>query len=118
MYKEAIGECEASLNLLRKRQPEAFAAQGCGWVYAMAGHRREALEIAAKLEKETGGDDRTIQLAHIYDALGDLNRALAFLSKAYEKRSPSLPGQWFSPMNSDRLKADPRFQELIRRYRR
>jgi hypothetical protein len=81
----------------------------------MAGRRREALDIARRLEQDRGGDDRTIQLAHIYDALGDHNRALTFLSTAYEKRAPELPSQWFDPRNSDLLRADPRFRELIRR---
>jgi tetratricopeptide (TPR) repeat protein len=114
-YKEATAECETSLAIVRKRQPETFAAQGCGWVDAMAGRRREALEIAHNLETMQAGDDRSIQLAHIYDALGDSNRALAFLSKAYEERADNLPNQWYTPLISDRLRADPRFQELIRR---
>ena len=115
MYEEATAQCETALAIVRKRQPEAFAAQGCGWVYAMAGRRREALEIAHNLEKQLAGDDTSIQLAHIYDALGDYNRALAFLSKAYEERADHLPNQWYTPMISDRLRAAPRFQELIRR---
>jgi tetratricopeptide (TPR) repeat protein len=115
MHSEAIRECETALELLQKRQPAALWAQGCGWVYASAGRRREALEIAKKLEKAPGGRDRSIQLAHIYDALGDSDRALEFLARAYKQRSADLPTRWMHPMISDRLRADPRFQELIRR---
>ncbi len=114
-YREAIAECETALAIVRKRQPEAVTAQGCGWVYAIAGRQREALEIAHHLEKKQAGDDGSIQLAHIYDALGDRTHALAVLSKAYDEHAKALPNQWRSPMVSDELKADPRFQALIRR---
>jgi len=111
MHSEAIAECEKSLALLRKQQPEAVTVESCGWVYAVAGRQREALSIARALEK----NDQTIPTAHIYDALGDRTRALAFLSKAFDQHAEALPNQWRSPMLSDELKADPRFQELIRR---
>ena len=108
MFEEAIAECETALNLLRNEEPQAPEANNCGWVYATAGRRREALAIARNLK-------HTRELAHLYDALGDDNRALAFLSKAYDERAYNLPNQWFNPMLSDRLKSDPRFQEIIRR---
>ncbi len=114
MYPEAIRECEIALARLQQKQPEAFTVGGCGWVYATAGRRREALEVAQQLEKG-GGGERWIQLAHTYDALGDRERALALLTRAYERHAALLPRQWFTPMLSDGIKADPRFQELIRR---
>ena len=49
------------------------------------------------------------------DALGQRERALQFLQKAYDNRGSNLPRQWKSPMLSDGMKSDPRFQELIRR---
>jgi TolB-like protein/DNA-binding winged helix-turn-helix (wHTH) protein/Tfp pilus assembly protein PilF len=114
MYQEAIAECETSLALLRQKQPEAVTIPSCGWVYATAGRRREALDIARKLEKKPG-DEGFIPVAHTYDALGDRERALAFLNKAYGERAVLLPRQWSSRMLSDAMKSDPRFQELIRR---
>jgi TolB-like protein/DNA-binding winged helix-turn-helix (wHTH) protein len=115
MHQEAIRECETSLALRQKREPNAFYVEGCGPVYAMAGRRREALEFANKLETAGEGPHRFIQIAHIYDALGDSDRALAYLSKAYAEREAKLPEQLYNPTISDRLRADPRFQELIRR---
>jgi TolB-like protein/DNA-binding winged helix-turn-helix (wHTH) protein len=115
MHPEAVNECDMSLALLRKRQPEAITAPGCGWVYALAGRRSEALKIAGALDQDHTAEGGLIHRSHIYDALGDRTNALATLARAYEEREPNLPRQWFSPMVSDGLRADPTFQDLVRK---
>ncbi len=113
MFPEAIEECETSLVRLQQKQPDAIVVS-CGWVYGKAGRRSEALAIARKLEERRGEAD-SVALAHTYDAVGEHERALASLTKAYEAHDGHLPRQWTSPMMSDEMKADPRFQELIRK---
>ena len=114
MFSEAIEECETALARLQQKQPEAAVVDSCGWVYAAGGRRAEALEIARRIETKRA-EGASIAAAHIYDALGDRERALGILTQAYESHDPQLPRQWLSPMLSDEIKADPRFQELIHR---
>lgn len=78
---------------------------------AASGQRDEAIKIADELRskaEQLASADANIAL--IYVALGDDNQAMAYLSKAYDKRfNPSIllrPG-W------DRLRADVRFKQLL-----
>ncbi len=107
MFPEAITECDTALALLRQKEPEAVAAPDCGWVYAMAGRRRQALEIARTLDYRG--------VAHIYDALGERDKALEWLERAYRSHDLWVPRLWNVPIVSAELRADPRFQELMRR---
>jgi DNA-binding winged helix-turn-helix (wHTH) protein/tetratricopeptide (TPR) repeat protein len=114
MYPQAISQCDTALALIRRKQPGALVAPSCEWVYALSGRRVEALALARRIEVE-GNGRRNLRVAHVYDALGDRARALRYLQKAYDQRAGSLATQWRSPMFSDEIKADPRFQDLIRR---
>lgn len=114
MFPDAIRECETALAKLQQKQPDARVVASCGWVYAAAGRRNEALEIARQLEANRG-EGASIAAAHAYDALGDHERALEVLTAAYKDHDARLPRQWLSPMLSNEIKADTRFQELIRR---
>jgi TolB-like protein/DNA-binding winged helix-turn-helix (wHTH) protein/tetratricopeptide (TPR) repeat protein len=115
MFGEAISECDTSLALMRRTQPEAVAAVECGWVYGLAGRHRQALEIARQLQKSAGEVENYTIVAHIYDAVGQRDKAFAWLEKAYKDRDPWLPRQWNMPFVSDELRADLRFQELMSR---
>lgn len=66
-------------------------------------------------ERIRKGEHRTItDLAALYAWLGEKDAALAWLEKAYEERDP-----WLMDINTrvefDSLRADPRFQDLVRR---
>lgn len=114
-FGEAISECDTSLALMRQTQPEAVAANECGWVYGLVGRHRQALEIARQLEKSADEAQNYTIVAHIYDAVGQRDNALEWLEKAYKNHDPWLPRQWAMPMVSEELRADPHFQELMRR---
>ena len=109
-----IGE-DLALALMRRTQPDDVAANECGWVYGLAGRHRQALEIARQLEKSADEAENYTIVAHIYDAVGQRDRALGWLAKAYNNHDPWLPRQWTMPMVSDQLRADARFQDLMRR---
>ena len=89
-----------------------------GMVYAAAGDRRRAREVLTELEQRArDGYISAINIAAIHAQLGDKNKALEWLEKAYEERSPMLfaveYGYFGQPFDS--LKTDPRFVDLLRR---
>lgn len=118
MYADGVRECDTANDLLRQKHPDQFV-DDCGWVYALGGRRKQALEIAHRLEHSLQSSDdeyRFGTLARIYDALGDRDRALGFLKM--DLRHPYSDAEMDKgPSFSDELKADPRFQELARQVR-
>ena len=87
-----------------------------GFAYGMAGRRREALEILARLDKASR--DRFVSpqsFAVVHLGLGDREKALAWLEKAYDQHAFEVLG--FSGEIFDHLRDDPRFQDLLRRLR-
>ena len=117
MYKEAIASCEQGMELRHKQAgnelgPGEFR---CEWVYAASGRRAEALAILRENEKLPG----KISLnpgygAMAWDAMGDHERGLQLLLKAEEAGIP-LTLFYVCRMCSDKLWADPRFQQLRQR---
>jgi tetratricopeptide (TPR) repeat protein len=82
-------------------------------IHAVSGRRDEALKIAQNLEtraSESSAADSNIAL--IYVGLGDNDKAMIWLNKAYQARfNPSiLLRPAFDP-----LRSDVRFQDLWRR---
>jgi tetratricopeptide (TPR) repeat protein len=107
MHREAIA---AAL-----RMAEANPALGNAYLsltYALAGQREQALMALSKVERHSGAFGYTAA-AHL--ALGDKDAAIDELEAAYKAHRPTLP--WSRVHNSlvDGLRADPRFQDLLRR---
>jgi tetratricopeptide (TPR) repeat protein len=94
--------------------PQTLAS--LGHAYAVAGRRVEAQKVIKELEERAR--QRYISpydVATIYAGLGDAEQALSWLEKAYEDRSGWL-GLWLKvDPKFDRLRRDPRFQDLLRR---
>jgi tetratricopeptide (TPR) repeat protein len=87
-----------------------------GYAYAVAGNKAKALKIAEELEslRNHGDPDATFDLVRVYAGLGNNDRALEFLQKAYEEHYPSMGVIKVDPL-LDRLRSNPRFQDLVRR---
>jgi DNA-binding winged helix-turn-helix (wHTH) protein/TolB-like protein/Flp pilus assembly protein TadD len=86
-----------------------------GHLYAVTGKREKAREVLAQLDRRAR--DRYVSAyfrAAIYTGLGDRERALAWLEKAYEERAYWLisikVNPWFDP-----LRSEPRFQRVQER---
>jgi len=81
--------------------------------YAVSGRKEEAMKIARELESRHSQDSSTdASIALIYLGLGDNDRAMIWLNKAYQARfNPSI---LLRPV-FDPLRSDPRFQDLLRR---
>ncbi|HEX8137265.1 MAG TPA: winged helix-turn-helix domain-containing protein [Pyrinomonadaceae bacterium] len=112
MYTEAI----AALSRARELSGENhLATGGLGYTLAVAGRRDEALETLRELERlaaQSYVSPYTIALIHV--GLGQHERALDWLRKAYEQRDVWLVWLRVNP-RFDALRADPRFAELLRR---
>jgi len=106
------------------RDPELVAAleqglAGAGYEGAM---RHVADLLAARYEKSGGfpdpGSPRLARdprlIAKQYLGVGDYDRAVEWLEKAYGVHHPSLPYVGFYPIY-DPLRGDPRFQDLLRK---
>jgi TolB-like protein/Tfp pilus assembly protein PilF len=83
------------------------------YVYVLSGRTEEAMKLVKNLE---AGHDQNpsahANVALIYVGLGDQDRAMIWLNKAYEERfNPSI---LLRPA-FDNLRSDERFQELVRR---
>ncbi len=111
MYAESIAEVE------KMKSPDAapYINGEIGYIYALQGKRREALDMVNKLQelsRRTYVDPKYI--ADIYVGLGEKDIAIIWLEKAYEQHSPVIAGlrvNW----RYDSIRSDPRFADLIRR---
>ena len=115
MYPDAVAECDEAIRQLGKRDDQELIGH-CGWVYGISGRRDKALAVEQKLK---GLAPRwwvnPVYFAKIHDALGDRESAMRFLKKAYEERSPLMVHLKTDPMYSGQIRADSRFQDLLRR---
>jgi TolB-like protein/DNA-binding winged helix-turn-helix (wHTH) protein/Flp pilus assembly protein TadD len=110
MPDAAIAELQEAIRL-SGRSPTCTA--NLARAYAASGRRPEAVQLLDDLKKGSGrGYSPAPEIASVYAALGDSDQAMAWLERGYQERvNPSVllrPG--FDP-----LRADPRFQGLVRR---
>jgi DNA-binding winged helix-turn-helix (wHTH) protein/TolB-like protein len=111
-YEMAISELKQAVSL--------SGGDGCykgslGHVYAISGNTNEAREVLQDLEARTGKEHApAYAIALVYAGLGDNDRAISWLQKAYEDRSTSIVFLTLDPELSN-LHSDPRFEQLSRR---
>jgi eukaryotic-like serine/threonine-protein kinase len=110
MYPEAIAAYQHAIKLGLDTPSTQISF---GAAYAQAGERRQAEAILKQLQtsKEYVSPG---ELAALYTALGERELAFALLEKAYEEHDSQLQYLGVSPA-FDGLRADPRFQDLLRR---
>jgi hypothetical protein len=111
MHKEALTAAKAYLNgVYRDRDVEEAFDRG----YAEAGYsgamRRAAEALAAHFRKTYVNPS---DIACLYVEAGEKAQALEWLEKGFEVRDPSMP--YLGVPFYDSLRADPRFQALLRR---
>ena len=86
-----------------------------GYAYAAAGQRENAQKILDDLNRlSTKEYVAPFALAQIYLGLGDRDRALEWLQKAYKAHSPYMLMAEVSRM-FDPVRGDPRFEALVRK---
>ncbi|HEY7111591.1 MAG TPA: protein kinase [Thermoanaerobaculia bacterium] len=86
-----------------------------GYAYAVGGNRTAARDVAERLIAKS--KERYVPpaaVAIVYSGLGDRDQAMRWLEKANTERDPWITALQVEPM-FDPLRADPRFQDLLRR---
>lgn len=113
MYSEAISEARRAKEVSGNTSTLSLAY--LGYALAKFGKEAEARSVLQELLKSSA--ERHVSAQHIalvYNGLGKHDEALALLEQAYERH---LPGMVFLKVESrwNNLRADPRFQDLLRR---
>ncbi|HEV1994999.1 MAG TPA: protein kinase [Candidatus Acidoferrum sp.] len=94
---------------------DPFFVAALGHAYAVAGNRREAEKILQTLsDRAKKSYVSPFDVALIYAALGEKDKAFALLDKAAAEHSTFLVYSKWEP-RLDPLRSDPRFQDLLRR---
>jgi len=112
MYDEAIKEYQKSIPLSGDSQDEPASL---AYAYALSGKKQEALRIIEDLKQRSKRSyiSPTV-IAFIYAGLGENDQAFEWLEKAYNGRDFILVLLKVEP-TFDRLRSDPRFEDLLRR---
>ena len=118
MYAEALAEFDKIPDQDKWVSAEnQFVAGVLGWTYAVAGRRREALEIANQLkELSSHGFVDYYMTAGIYSGLNDRDEAFRLLEKAYEQRLPDMQYLGIDALFYG-IRSDPRYIDLLNRMR-
>ena len=111
-YDRAIEECQKALVVFG-RDPAILSV--LSYAYGVSGRRNEAIKIANELETMWRGHYYSpTNLALAWTGLGDKDKALVWLTKAYESRDPQLVWVKLEPQ-FEILHSDHRFQSLLQR---
>jgi TolB-like protein/DNA-binding winged helix-turn-helix (wHTH) protein/Tfp pilus assembly protein PilF len=113
MHEEAIAEAQMAQELSagKDRTSELVLA----YAYAAGGRKSEGLKILADLKNPARRSYLPPEMvAEVYAGLGDRQEALNWLEKAYAEHAANLDLLKVNPA-FDPLRADPRFQQLLRR---
>ena len=125
-----VATCRGHARLLEGRLPEAIAefevaaersggsslsVMDLGAAYALAGRKEDAAGAIADLNERADRQGYSVsgKVARILTVLGETEQAFEWLERAYVERDPMvlfLPTPYF-----DGLRADPRFEDLVRR---
>jgi tetratricopeptide (TPR) repeat protein len=110
MLGEAIAELKEGVRL-SSGSPTVIA--NLARAYVASGKRAEAEQLLTDLKtRSSPGQSFAPEIAVIYAALGDHDQAMNWLERGYEERFN--PGVLIRP-GFDPLRADPRFEALVRR---
>jgi tetratricopeptide (TPR) repeat protein len=110
MLDDAVVELEKAAQLSGGSPP---VIANLARAYAGSGRRNDAVKLLSDLKgRSSSGYSRASEIAMIYVSLGDSDHAMSWLERSYEERFN--PGALLRP-GFDPLRADPRFEDLLRR---
>jgi TolB-like protein/DNA-binding winged helix-turn-helix (wHTH) protein/tetratricopeptide (TPR) repeat protein len=110
---QAISEYEKAVALaLGDTDPAAALA----YAYATSGKKSEARKILSQwLRQSESSYVSPYMIATVYAGLENKDKAFEYLEKAFQERSSDLSYFLRADLRMDRLRSDPRFQDLMRR---
>jgi tetratricopeptide (TPR) repeat protein len=114
LYRQAIAQFQ-SVNA-PDAPTEVGNLRALAHTLAIAGRRREAIEVLSRIRgmsQLAPGADLDWNLALVYAALGDKDKAFGLLTGAYEKHERELLNLRVEPL-VDNLRTDPRYDELLK----
>jgi TolB-like protein/DNA-binding winged helix-turn-helix (wHTH) protein/Tfp pilus assembly protein PilF len=116
MLPEGLAELEEAVSL--PGSDVILCRPWLGYGYARSGKRAEALNIIETLKtgEQKGFASSWWGIAVIYCGLGQKNKALAWLERAYKERDPRFTYSNIEPA-FDPLRSNSHFQDLMRRSR-
>jgi adenylate cyclase len=110
---EAIAEYQKAIEL-SNGDPRPVAS--LGHAYAVIGNRTQAEKILRNLEEQSkSGKASPYLAATIYAGLGQKDKAMELIEKAYSKKSLDVTWTLKFDLRTDNLRSDPRFQNLLQR---
>jgi len=108
------GHSEAEQSMLKAIEYDPgnpYYDVGLAFAYALAGRDKEALQILEQAEDKRFS---LVEIALVHGVLGDMDRAFAYLDRAFEESPASLYYIAADP-GADAMREDPRWQELLQR---
>ncbi len=109
-YNDAIAEFQKAASLSRGSM---LVKAELGHAYALAGRRGDALREIDELRTLAGARHVSpFHFALIYTGLGEKDRAIELLNKAFDERAERLVWLRTDP-RFDKLRSDPRFNDLL-----
>lgn len=114
MYSEAVANMEKALALEKEDRYLPLHNVDLAYAYAAAGRKNDARKLLVTLERQEANGRDLGKLYPIYFALGEKDRALTWMEQALKRKSEALLDLRCWP-EFDRLRADPRFADLVRR---
>ncbi|HYB04221.1 MAG TPA: tetratricopeptide repeat protein, partial [Nitrososphaerales archaeon] len=111
MIEEGISEIKAVLETSKEKVANWMS--DLAWAYAQAGNINEVRKILADLLRmnEQGHASET-EIACVYVSLGEKDKAMEWLEKAFERHSGYLAWGLNADASFDNLRSDPKFQAL------
>jgi len=114
MIEEGISEIKIAIEISNGKI--ANFKSDLAWAYAKAGNINEVRNILADLLKinEQSHISET-EIAGVYVSLGDKDKAMEWLEKAFERRAGYLVNINHNDSSFEDLRPDPRFQALLKK---
>jgi TolB-like protein/DNA-binding winged helix-turn-helix (wHTH) protein/Flp pilus assembly protein TadD len=110
---QAIAEYQKAIEL-SNGDPGAVAS--LAHAYAVIGNRKEAENILRNIEEQMkSGKASPYLAATIYAGLGQKEKAIDLIEKAYREKSLDVAWALKFDLRTDNLRTDPRFQNLLQR---
>ena len=112
MYDECLACYQKNVALNGR---SSLSLRSLGYGNALVGRREEALRLAEEAKLLHGAAYFSAHYyAQLYAMLGESEKAFEWLERTFEERSPWIVWLGVNP-NYDGLRADPRFDDLLRR---